>query len=117
MTRIKRGVTTHKKHKKVLKLTKGYRGTRHRLIKVAREAALHAGAYAYHGRKLRKRDMRRLWITRINGELKRIGLSYNKFINDLKKAKIEIDRKILADLVLSDPQTFKLIVDRVKQGG
>jgi large subunit ribosomal protein L20 len=88
--------------------------TRGRLYKVSKEADLHASQYAYMGRKLRKRDMRRLWITRINAALTPYKVSYSKFINGLKKAKIELDRKILADLVVSDPSTFKSIVDRVK---
>lgn len=114
MTRIKRGVASHKKHKKLLKLTRGYRGTRGKLIKVARETALHAGQYAYHGRKLRKRDIRRLWITRIGQASKKEGISYSVFINNLKKAKIELDRKILSNLVANDPQTFKAVLDKVK---
>lgn len=114
MARIKRGPTSHAKHKKVMALNKGYRMTKRRLIKVAREAALHAGQYAYMGRKRRKRDFRRLWIIRISGAVKNFGLSYSLFIAGLKKAKIELDRKILSDLVVSDPETFKLIVDKVK---
>ncbi len=89
--------------------------TRHRLVKVAKEAALHAGAYAYHGRKLRKRDMRQLWILRISEATKQEGISYSKFVAGMKKAQIELDRKILAQLISEDPQTFKFIVDRVKQ--
>lgn len=88
--------------------------TKSRLYKVAHEAMLHAGQYAFAGRKLRKRDMRKLWIIKINAALENLGLSYSKFIAGLKKAKIELDRKILADLAESDPKTFKLIVDRVK---
>lgn len=114
MARIKRGITTHAKHKKVLKLTKGYRMTRRRLIKVAREAALHAGEYAYRGRKQKKRDFRRLWVVRINGALANLGLSYSQFIAGLKKAKIELDRKILADLASYDFETFKKVVERTK---
>lgn len=114
MTRVKRGVTSHKKHKKLLKLTKGYRGTRGKLIKVAREAALHAGQYAYHGRKRRKRDFRQLWITRIGEATRKEGISYSVFVNKLKLTNIELDRKILADLVVNDPQTFKAVLDKVK---
>lgn len=114
MARVKRGVTTRARHKRVLKTTAGYRMTRHRLIKVAKEAALHAGEYAFAGRKLRKRNLRRLCITRISGALKNFDFSYNQFIAGLKKANIGLDRKILAELVSSDPQTFKSIVDRVK---
>lgn len=114
MAHIKRGVTSHKKHKKLLKLTKGYRGTKSKLVRVARQAALHAGQYAYHGRKLRKRDFRRLWILRIGEAVKQEGLSYSVFMNQLKKAKIELDRKILADLVVNDPTTFVKVVEKVK---
>lgn len=112
--RVKRGVTSHKKHKKLLKLTRGYRGTKSKLIRVAREAALHAGQYAYHGRKLRKRDFRRLWITRIGEATRKEGISYSVFMNNLKKANIELDRKILSHLVVNDPTTFKRILDKVK---
>lgn len=114
MVRVKTGSTKQRRHKKVLKRTKGYRMTKSRLYKVAHEAMLHAGQYAFAGRKLRKRDMRKLWIIKINAALENLGLSYSKFIAGLKKAKIELDRKILADLTESDPKTFKLIVDRVK---
>lgn len=114
MARIKRGIVSKRKHNKLGKLTKGYRGTKHRLIKAATEATLHAGAYAYHGRKLRKRDIRSLWIVRISEACKKEGTSYSKFMDGLKKAKIEIDRKILADLILNDPKTFSEIVKTSK---
>lgn len=112
--RIKTGYVRHRKHKKTLQLNKGYRMSRHRLVKSASEAALHAGEYAFQGRKNRKRDLRRLWITRINAGLSELGLSYSRFIAGLKKARIELDRKILADIVVRDPQTFKTIVEKVK---
>lgn len=114
MARIKRGTISRRKHKKLGKLTKGYRGTKHRLIKTAKEASLHAGAYAYHGRKLRKRDFRSLWILRISEAAKKENTSYSKLINRLKKSKIELDRKILADLVLNDPHAFSEIVKQSK---
>jgi large subunit ribosomal protein L20 len=114
MTRVKRGIVSRRKHKKLLAATKGYRGTKSKLIRVAKEASLHAGAYAFHGRKLRKRDFRTLWITRISEAVKLQGLSYSVFINKLKLSKIEIDRKILCDLIVNDPETFKNIVDTVK---
>ena len=114
MARIKRGVVSKRKHNKLGDLTKGYRGTKSRLIKTAKEAALHAGAYAYQGRKLRKRDIRALWIVRIAQAAKLQGVSYSVLINKLKKDKIELDRKILADLVVNDPQTFNKIVASVK---
>ena len=114
MARVKRGVVSRRKHNKLLDKTKGFRGTKSKLIKVAHEAALHADAYAYHGRKLRKRDMRALWIVRIGEAAKKEGLSYSKLINHFKKAAIELDRKILADIVVNDPQTFQKIVKSAK---
>lgn len=116
MSRVKRGTVSLRKHKKLRSLTKGYRGTKSRLVRVASEAALHAGAYAYHGRKLRKRDFRQLWITRIGEAVKQEGLSYSIFINKLKKVNVELDRKILSDLIVNDLDTFKKIVDHVKRG-
>lgn len=112
--RIKTGTTRHKRHKKVLKRTKGMRMTKGRLYRVSKEADLHAGQYAYVGRKLRKRDMRRLWIQRINAALTNFTgeLKYSKFINLLKKANIEIDRKILADLAVNNPDTFNKVVEK-----
>ena len=114
MSRIKRGVVSRRKHKKVLKLAKGYLALKSRSVRKAKEAVLHAGQYAYHGRKLRKRDFRSLWITRISEAVKQEGLSYSIFMNLLKKANIELDRKILSGLVINDPSTFKHIVDEVK---
>lgn len=112
--RVKTGIARRKRHKRVLKRTKGFRMTKGRLYRVSKEADLHAGQYAFIGRKLRKRDMRRLWIQRINAALAPFNISYSKFINNLKKAKIEINRKILADLALSDPNVFKAIVEKAK---
>ena len=114
MARVKRGIVSKRKHKKLLKATKGYIGTKSRLIRVAKEAELHARAYSYHGRKLRKRDFRSLWITRIAEATKKEGLSYSLFINKLKKADIGLDRKILSDLIVNDPDTFKKVVESVK---
>jgi len=114
MSRVKRGTVSRRKHKKLLGLTKGYRGTKSRLIRVATEASLHAGQYAFHGRKLRKRDNRSLWITHISEATKKEGLSYSVLMNKLKTNKIELDRKILNDLVQNDPETFKKIVESVK---
>ncbi|OGH42468.1 MAG: 50S ribosomal protein L20 [Candidatus Levybacteria bacterium RIFCSPLOWO2_02_FULL_36_8b] len=114
MARIKRGVVSRRKHNKLLSQTKGFRGTKSRLTKVAREALLHKGAYAYHGRKVKKRDFRALWITRIGEAAKQEGISYSVFINKLKKANIELDRKILSDIIVNDINTFKQIVDKVK---
>lgn len=112
--RIKRGVTSHAKHKKVLAANKGYRMTKRRLIRVAKEAYLHAGEYAFAGRKNRKRDFRRLWITRIGEAVKLRGLSYSSFVHQLKEANVELDRKILANLVVENPEVFNYIVDSVK---
>jgi large subunit ribosomal protein L20 len=114
MDRLKRGTVSRRKHNKLLSLTKGYRGTKSRLVRVAKEAALHAGQYAYHGRKLRKGDFRTLWITRIGEAVKLEDLSYSVFINKLKKAKIELDRKTLSNLIVEDPAAFKHIVDTIK---
>jgi large subunit ribosomal protein L20 len=114
MARIKRGMVSRRKHNKLHDQVKGYRGTKGRLTKVAKEAALHAGAYAYHGRKLKKRDFRSLWILRIGEAAKKEGISYSKFMHELKIAKIELDRKILADLVLNDPKTFSEIIKSAK---
>lgn len=112
--RVKRGVTTHAKHKKLLRATKGYRMTKRRLVRVAREAYLHAGEYAFAGRKNRKRDFRQLWITRISEAVKQRGLSYSSFIHRLKEANIELDRKILADLIVEDPEVFEEVLEEVK---
>ena len=98
------------RHRKVLKQAKGFRQARRTRIQTAKEAVLHAGAYAYHGRKLRKRDMRSLWIIRISAAVKELGISYSEFIAGLKKSKIEIDRKILSDIAATDPETFKKVV-------
>lgn len=112
--RVKRGVVSRRKHNKLLKLAEGYRGTRSTLVKTAKQAVLQAGQYAYQGRKNRKRDMRQLWITRISEAVKTQDLSYSMFVDKLKKSNVVLDRKILSDLVVNDPETFKDIVDRVK---
>ncbi len=112
--RVKRGFTRKRAHKKVLERTKGFRMTKHRLYKVAREADLHSGQYAYIGRKIRKRDFRHLWIVRINAALKPLGLNYSKFINKLKKANILLDRKILGEFANNQPEIFKLIVKKLR---
>lgn len=113
--RVKTGTTRSKRHKRVLKRTKGFRMSKGRLYKVSKEADLHAGQYAYIGRKLRKRDMRRLWIQRINAALSEFDLKYSRFINLLKKAKIELDRKILAEIAVNDPKVFAEIVKAVSK--
>ncbi|OGG06325.1 50S ribosomal protein L20 [Candidatus Gottesmanbacteria bacterium RIFCSPHIGHO2_01_FULL_42_12] len=114
MARVKRGVVSRRKHNKLLESAKGYRMTRNRLVRKAHEAVLHAGQYAYVGRKDRKSLARRDWILHINEALKVQGLKYNQFINKLKVAKIELDRKILATLVLENPDVFDKIVKHAK---
>jgi large subunit ribosomal protein L20 len=98
------------RHRKMLARAKGYRQARSSRIQVAKEAILHAGAYAYHGRKLKKRDLRSLWITRISASVKAVGISYSRFMAGLKKEKIEIDRKILSEIAVTDAEAFKKIV-------
>lgn len=98
------------RHRKILARAKGFKQARGHRIQTAKEALVHAGAYAYAGRKLKKRDLRSLWITRISSSVKTLGISYSKFIAGLKKEKIEIDRKILSDIATKDPDTFKKIV-------
>lgn len=114
MSRIKRGIVSRRKHKKLLELTKGYRGAKRRLVRTAKQAALHAGAYAYHGRKRKKRDFRRLWITRVSHASAQLGMPYSQLIANLKKTHIELDRKTLSDLVINDPATFQAVLDKVK---
>ena len=106
MSRVKRGVAAHKRHKKVLQLTKGHWGARHRLYRTAHESMLHALAYAYRDRRNRKRDFRRLWIQRINAAARLNGLSYSRFIHGLAKAQIAVDRKVLAEMAIVDPFAF-----------
>lgn len=114
MVRVKGGVQTRQNHKKVLKLAKGYRMSRSKQIKKAKEAVLHANQYSYNGRKLKKRNFRTLWILRINAVLKEKGLKYNLFINSLKNKKIELDRKILAKIANEKPVIFDKILELVK---
>lgn len=102
------------RHNKLLKLAKGYRMTRNRLYKVAKEAVTHAGQYAFAGRRLKRRDLRSTWIIRLNAALRPLGITYSKFIPALKKANITLDRKILAELAVHQPQIFTQIVDKVK---
>ncbi len=110
--RGKRGTTTHKRHKKILKLAKGYRGGRSKLIKEAKTAVMHAGAHSYRGRIKNNRDARSLWIVRINAGLSKHNVSYNKFINALKEKNIQLDRKILAQIALDDPKAFAELVKK-----
>ncbi len=111
MARVRRGVTAHRRHKRLLNAAEGRKGTRSRLVKPAREALLHALAYATRDRKVRKRDMRQLWILRINAASRTHGVPYAQLIAGLKKAEIQLDRKILADIAVRDDATFGRIVE------
>ncbi|MEK7071016.1 MAG: 50S ribosomal protein L20 [Patescibacteria group bacterium] len=112
--RIKAGTTTKNRHKKVLKLAKGYWMSRSKQFKKAKEAVLHAGQYAYHGRKRTKRNFRTLWIVRLNAAVREQGLSYSVFIQSLKKKKVELDRKVLAQIAVEHPEVFTEIINKVK---
>ena len=114
MPRVKRGVTAHARHKKILKLAKGFRGRRKNVFRIAKQAVMKAGQYAYRDRRTRKRVFRQLWIARINAASRGLGLTYSKFMAGLKKAGIEIDRKVLSDMAIHDPAGFSSIVDKVK---
>jgi large subunit ribosomal protein L20 len=111
MARVKRGVTAHQRHKRLLDAAEGRRGTRSRLIKPAREALLHAMAYAYVGRKQRKRQMRALWIVRLNAAARQHGLTYGRLVSGLKSAGVLLDRKVLADIAVRDAETFARIAE------
>lgn len=115
MARVKRGVTAGKRHKKILKLAKGYYGARSRVFRVAKQAVIKASQYAYRDRKVRKREFRALWIMRINAAARHEGLSYSRFMNGLKKAGIVVDRKVLADLAALDPIGFTAIANKAKE--
>lgn len=114
MPRVKRGVTAHARHKKVIDQAKGFRGRRGNVYRIATEAVMKAGQYAYRDRRQRKRQFRVLWIARINAAARELGLSYSAFMNGLKKAAIEVDRKVLADLAVADKPAFASIVSQVK---
>ena len=114
MPRVKRGVTARARHKKVLKKSKGFRGRRGNVFRVAKETVMKAGQYAYRDRRVRKREFRALWIQRINAAVRELGMSYSAFMSGLKKAKIEIDRKVLADLAVLETREFAKIAGQVK---
>lgn len=114
MARVKRGVTSKAKHSKLREATKGYRMTRRRLVRKMKEATLHAGVYAYAGRKDKKGDMRQSWILRISEAVRPMGLNYSRFIKAMSVAKVELNRKVLAEILQKDPETFKEIVNKVK---
>ena len=113
MARVKRGVVAHAKHKKILKLAKGYKGARSKVYRVAKQAVIKAGQYAYIGRKQRKRQFRSLWITKINAAARLNNMSYSQFMNQLKKADININRKMLADLAMNNAESFSAIVNSI----
>ncbi|MGN0989742.1 MAG: 50S ribosomal protein L20 [Eubacteriales bacterium] len=114
MARVKGAMMTRKRHKKVLKLAKGYFGAKSKLFKTANQAVMKSLTYAYTGRKLKKRDYRSLWITRISAEAKVNGINYSRFMNGLKKAGITLNRKMLAELAVSDKETFAALVSKAK---
>ena len=115
MARVKGGYVTRQRHKKILKLTKGYRGSKSRLYRVANEQLLKSLAYAYRDRRAKKRDFRKLWVSRINAAARMNGLSYSVFISGLKKAGVQINRKVLADLAVNDSSAFEKLVSVAKQ--
>lgn len=115
MARVKRGVMSRKRHNKLLAQTKGYQGSRSRRIKVARETLMKALWYAYRDRRNRKRDFRRLWIIRINAGARQFGMSYSKLISGLKLAGVELDRKVLADMAVRDPEGFRGVVEQARR--
>ncbi|MDA8653495.1 50S ribosomal protein L20 [Alphaproteobacteria bacterium] len=115
MSRVKRGVTSHARHKKVLSKAKGYYGRRKNTIKVAKQAVTKAGQYAYRDRRVRKRNFRALWIQRINAATRSHGLTYGRFIDGLTKAGVEVDRKVLSDLAIHQPEAFEALVGKARE--
>ena len=115
MSRIKRGTTTRQKHKRILDQAKGYRGRRKNTIRVARQAVEKAGQYAYRDRKVKKRSFRALWIQRINAAVRAEGLSYSQFMHGLKEAGVELDRKVLADMAVRDPESFRRFAELARE--
>ncbi|WP_203648691.1 50S ribosomal protein L20 [Secundilactobacillus yichangensis] len=115
MPRVKGGTVTRARHKKILKLAKGYRGSKHRLFKVAKDQVMKGRQYAYRDRKANKRNFRRLWIARINAAARMNGLSYSKMMFGLKQANVEVNRKMLADLAVNDADAFKALADEAKK--
>ncbi|MBI2782575.1 MAG: 50S ribosomal protein L20 [Gammaproteobacteria bacterium] len=114
MARVKRGVTAHRRHKKILKLAKGYYGARSRIYRVAKQAVIKAGQYAYRDRRVKKRTFRALWITRINAQARAEGITYSQLIAGLKRANIELDRRVLADLAVHDKAAFAVVTAQAK---
>lgn len=114
MARVKRGMMTHKRHHKIIKLASGYWGAKSRLFKTAKEAVMKSGNYAFRDRRARKREFRRLWIARINAACRANGMQYSRFIEALTKAGIDLDRKVLADMAVADAQGFASLVEKAK---
>ena len=114
MARIKWAVTTRRRHKKILKLAKGYRGAKSKLFRTANEAVMKSLVYSYVGRKHKKRDFRKLWIARINAAARMNGMSYSMFMNGLKKANIQMNRKMLSEIAIADPKAFTALVEKAK---
>ena len=114
MARVKGAMATRKRHKRVLKLAKGYRGAKSKLFRTAKQAVMKSLSYAYIGRKQKKRDFRKLWITRISAACKLNGTNYSQFMNGLKKAEININRKMLSEIAIADPQAFTALVEKAK---
>lgn len=114
MARIKGALNTRKRHKKVLKLAKGYRGSKSKLFRIANQAVMKSGVYAYVGRKQKKRNFRQLWIARINAATRANGMSYSQFMNGLKKANINMNRKMLSEIAIADPAAFTALVEKAK---
>lgn len=115
MARVKRGVTTHRRHKKILKLAKGYRGSKSKLYRVANQQVMKSGNYAYAHRKLKKREFRQLWIARINAAARDNGTSYSRLVHGLKVAGVDINRKVLADIAITDPAAFSELAELSKK--
>ena len=114
MARVKRGVTAHARHRKVVKAAKGYYGRRKNVFRAAVQAVEKAGQYAYRDRRRRKRNFRALWIQRINAACRELGMTYGRFIDGLGKAGVEVDRKVLADIAVREPEAFKALVEKAK---
>ena len=114
MARVKGALSTRKRRKRVLKLAKGYRGAKSKLFRTAKQAVMKSLVYAYTGRKLRKRDFRKLWITRISAAAKMNGINYSRFMNGLKKANIDMNRKMLSEIAIADPKAFAELVEKAK---
>jgi large subunit ribosomal protein L20 len=115
MVRVKTGAATHRRRKKVLRAAKGFRGGRSKLFRTAKETLLRAGAFAYRDRRTKKRAFRKLWIQRINAGVRELGMTYSRFIDGLNKAGVQIDRKILADMAVTDPPAFKQLVEKARE--